>query len=506
MKDNRSIYQLFPVFTVMMFLSACGGGSIESSVAQGGQLAIPASLPANHSQPVGQIVVAGSPRTGEAGQVNTPKTDVTPDPAAPAQTALDSSTSPAQDTRHTQAAVETDSTVTTPGADTPAPDTLSPQTDSPTAEFSPATVPATDGKTVITRPQTDTTDVSAGRCPVTPGTSRFYVSLDGDDFNDGKSGDTAFATINHALEMAFPGDCILLAPGVYPEDIVTQRNGTADALIYLTSLDPSSPAIIKGSHAGRVFQLKHSYIHLSDFTIDGLHGDPADRNSYRNKLLFVHNSSDPNGITGVRIHRLTLRNAGGECLRFRYFVTHSEIASSRFSNCGVYDFKFDNGGKNGEAIYIGTSVNQWDDGKNPTSDPDQTAHNSIHHNIFNTGGNECVDIKEGSHDNLVYENDCTGQRDPESAGFSAAGNRNTFHDNRVYGNRGSGFRFGSNRDGYGIENIAYNNTVHDNQAYGMKIMDTPQGSLCGNTLLNNNRGAANRIASDNYQPESTCPP
>lgn len=48
----------------------------------------------------------------------------------------------------------------------------------------------------------------------------------------------------------------------------------------------------------------------------------------------------------------------GECVRLKQFVTNSEIVDNDVSYCGVHDYRYGGGGKNGEAIYIGTSSNQ----------------------------------------------------------------------------------------------------------------------------------------------------
>ena len=346
--------------------------------------------------------------------------------------------------------------------------------------------------------------------------TNFYVSPTGSDANSGSSRSTSLATINQALELAQPGDKVVLLSGVYLQDVVTVRSGTATAPIQIvgavsTSFADSSgyvaPIVIKGSgDSDRVFQIQHSYIKVQDITLDGLVGDPALIDSYREKLLFVHNDNEPAGIKGVAIRRVNFRNAGGECLRFRYFVQSSEIAYSTFENCGVHDFKFKAGKKNGEAIYIGTSFNQWSDGKNPTEDPDQSSNNRIHHNSFNTQGNECVDIKEGATNNRVYANHCTGQRDPSSAGFNSAGNGNLFYDNTVYGNIGSGVRFGSDMNGYGIANQAWSNEIVDNQGVGFNIQDGLQKKLCGNTISGNARGALYVVSgAGSYTPTATCP-
>jgi uncharacterized protein DUF1565 len=44
----------------------------------------------------------------------------------------------------------------------------------------------------------------------------------GSDANDGSSGDTAFKTLAHAVEVAKAGDSVLLAPGTYDQDLPRQ--------------------------------------------------------------------------------------------------------------------------------------------------------------------------------------------------------------------------------------------------------------------------------------------
>ena len=47
-----------------------------------------------------------------------------------------------------------------------------------------------------------------------------------------------------------------------------------------------------------------------------------------------------------------------ECVRLKDFVTGAAISHNMIQNCGIYDYKFDGGEKNGEGIYIGTSSKQ----------------------------------------------------------------------------------------------------------------------------------------------------
>lgn len=356
--------------------------------------------------------------------------------------------------------------------------------------------------------------LGVGACAAAHATN-YYVSPNGSDAAGGLSRKAPLANINTALELAQPGDKITLLPGYYLQDVTTVRSGTADAPIQIVGATSSTyadangyvaPVIIQGSgDSSRVFQIQHSYIQVKDLTLDGLVGDASSKSAYRDILMYVHNSDDASGIQGTTIRHVNFRNAGGECLRLRYFVQNSDIGYSNFDSCGVYDFRFAAGTKNGEAIYIGTSFKQWADGKNPTADPDQSNNNRIHNNVFHTNGNECVDIKEGSTGNKVYANSCTGQRDSQSAGFNSAGNGNSFYNNQVYGNVGSGFRFGSDMDGYGKNNAAWNNQVLDNAAYGFNVQDGPQKKVCGNAVSGNEKGgsySASGVVA--YAPGNAC--
>jgi hypothetical protein len=205
----------------------------------------------------------------------------------------------------------------------------------------------------------------------------YYIAPDGDNANDGLASNRAFATIQKALHQAQPGDTIFLAPGAYEESITTEQAGQPDAPI--TIIGPAA-AILRGDgDHSTAFLIKHDYYTLVGFTIDGLHGDAQQPNGYTDKLLYVQGSGTRQGIIGLKVLHMTLMNAGGECLRLRYFAQHNEVAYSTILNCGRLDYQFDDGGKNGEAIYIGTSSSQWEDGKNPTTDPDASMYNSPQH-------------------------------------------------------------------------------------------------------------------------------
>jgi parallel beta-helix repeat protein len=306
--------------------------------------------------------------------------------------------------------------------------------------------------------------------------------------------------IQSALNRAQAGDMIELASGDYYQDVISVRNGREGAPI---TLHGPADAVLHGAGGARVFQVFHDYITLDGFTFDGLAGDPNKAESYRDKLLYAIGTSPQNGVEHLRVLNMTFRNSGGEALRLRYFAKHNEVAYSHFENTGIHDFRFGAGGKNGEAIYVGTSNNQWADGKNPTAEPDQSTDNWIHHNTFNTRGNEAVDIKEGAFNNLVEHNTVTGQLDTESGGLDSRGDSNTFRYNTVYGNKGAGIRLGGalvNGHQYGQGNNVYGNTIRDNANGGIKFMVSPQGNIAGNTMSGNVGGNAVGSFGDQFNP------
>lgn len=55
---------------------------------------------------------------------------------------------------------------------------------------------------------------------------------------------------------------------------------------------------------------------------------------------------------------LSLRSCRTECVRLKDFVVNAEITDNDIENCGVHDYMFDSGDKNGEGVYIGTSSTQ----------------------------------------------------------------------------------------------------------------------------------------------------
>ena len=320
----------------------------------------------------------------------------------------------------------------------------------------------------------------------------YHVSPLGSDDNDGITVNTPMLTIDKALSFTSAGDTIELADGDYYQAVSSVKNGQKDKPI---TIHGSQKAIIRGTESeGRIVEIKHDFITLDGFTIDGKSGDGSSKDDFRDKLLYVIGTEAKKGVVGLIVRNMIIQNAGGECVRFRYFAISNEISSSTIRNCGIYDFRFKGGGKNGEGIYIGTAPEQRKDGKNPTDDPDDSHSNHIHNNVIETYGNECVDIKEAASKNLIEHNTCQFQQDVNSAGFDARGSYNIFRNNSSKNNLGAGFRLGGDSEADGLYNDVYSNTTSNNKGGAIKIQRVPQGKICGNTIFedidNGNKASA----------------
>jgi hypothetical protein len=311
----------------------------------------------------------------------------------------------------------------------------------------------------------------------------YYVSPKGDDVHEGLVSGEPLRTIQRALQLAKPGDKIQLADGEYYQSFRTASSGRPGAPITITG---SQNAVVRGETSNnRIIEINHDYITLKGFKVDGWDGQGATRDDFRDKLIYAIGTQPQKGVNGLVITQMTIQNDGGECVRLRYMAQDNEVSHSTVRHCGIYDFRFKEGGKNGEGIYIGTAPEQRRDGRNPTADVDRSKRNHIHHNLIETYGNECVDVKEGASDNLVEHNTCRHQQDPESGGMDARGNANTFRFNIIEQNVGAGVRLGGDEEDDGTHNNVYENTIKNNQRGALRVVRFPQGAICGNTMNGN---------------------
>jgi len=298
-------------------------------------------------------------------------------------------------------------------------------------------------------------------------------------------------SINAALEKAMPGDTIILGDGVHKQDIQSVRDGEPDKYITITG---SRDAVVNGEKQSRMIQINHSYMQLDGFTVDGKTGKGDKPEHYTDKCVYVLGTKKPevirdekgeyeSSLDGMILTNLHVKSCGGECVRLRSFITNAEVMGNVIEDCGIHDFVFPSKTVNGEAIYCGTSSNQWNDGKNSRSGPDLTKYIHIHHNEITPRANECCDVKEGSTKVLVEYNICSEQLDPNSGGLDSRTDDVIFRYNEVYSNLGAGVRIGGHKiDGhqYGENNEVYGNTFFDNKYSTVKTVTGTQHIMCEN--------------------------
>ncbi len=291
---------------------------------------------------------------------------------------------------------------------------------------------------------------------------KVYVSPTGNNTFSGSSAKEPFQTISHALSQVKPGTTIVVLPGTYNEHITTKVHGTKQSPI---TLQAQGKVILK-TNTGRIMEVHHNYYRISGFEFSG-----GDIQLWLQRARYT-------AITNNFFH-----DAQGECVRFKYHAAYNTFEKNRIERCGREDFAGSGDGKNGEGVYLGTAPEQLS--RNPSPEVDHTNYNVIRNNFFDTQGNECVDMKEGSSYNVIEFNECTGQKDPDSAGLDSRGNQNIFRYNYVYNNLGAGIRFGGDTTSDGLSNEAYGNKITGNKGYGIKIQRLPQKTICGNIFENN---------------------
>lgn len=80
-----------------------------------------------------------------------------------------------------------------------------------------------------------------------------------------------FNNFSSAMDAAQPGDVVLVLPGVYADQITSQRDGSAAQPITVKAYDPANRPLV--TNAGQVLYLNHAYHIIDGFIIDGQFGN-----------------------------------------------------------------------------------------------------------------------------------------------------------------------------------------------------------------------------------------
>eukprot|EP00904_Undaria_pinnatifida_P014063 jgi/Undpi1/9788/HiC_scaffold_27.g12243.m1 len=314
----------------------------------------------------------------------------------------------------------------------------------------------------------------------------------------GDQNDAEPAPLQAAIDLAEPGDTIVMNAGLYHEDLKTVRDGTLDAPI--TIAGPKS-AVIRGKSGGSVMDINHDFIHLRGFSVDGSgeqeQADELDPEAFHEHLIDVHGNrvrvvfydqhEHRSGVMGFKADGLTLSHAAGTCIKMSYFVTHSEIVDSDILECGMSTTACEDDSVDGcgRGLDLGTPPARRTE--NIGEETDVSAWNTIKRNTFSGVGGACIIIHEGARSNLVDSSTCIDSNDANSAGMVVRGIANILRSNYITGAAGAGLALGGTEDGEECELSGVFNQVSHNQLasnVGGALLDgalpQPSGTVCRN--------------------------
>jgi parallel beta-helix repeat protein len=320
------------------------------------------------------------------------------------------------------------------------------------------------GEPIARRPPSDAS------YPLKPCKHSFYVSPVGDDDNDGASSDGAYKTITHAASVARAGDCVVVMPGNYREQVTLLHGGDSDTSTgYLTLVSKvrHKAKIIPESttYSTLVLNPGANYVVVQGFDIQGGtkaaeagggHALDAGYGTHHNK--FVDNLVHDSGGSGISA-------AYGDFYTITGNIAYGNAATNRFQTSGI-------------SIYQARAV----------SDQSEGFHIIVSENIaFQNREHDIVGGAQHTDGNGIIIDDFHN-----SQGDSKAGNyhyQTLVENNLVFGNGGKGIQV------FRSDNV----TVRNNTAYHNNI-DEMNGSHWRGELNNqqasNNRWINNIAVSD----------
>ncbi|MBO4876784.1 MAG: right-handed parallel beta-helix repeat-containing protein [Ruminococcus sp.] len=263
-----------------------------------------------------------------------------------------------------------------------------------------------------------------------------------------------------AVRNAKPGDVIKIAPGTYDytpyygaQKIDTEAEGTENAPITLTALDPDDPPVLTGNTTehGYVLHIKGDWWILDNLVCT---------NSQKGIVL---DHSDHTVIRSCEIYK-----TGAEAIALRDGSSWCTVDS-----CNIHDTGLVSPGY-GEGVYVGSA-------KNHTEFDHKSDHNRIIGCVFKNIAAEDIDIKEYTTDTEVgfctfYGDGMTGENYAGSF-VDTAGNDCYIHDNTGYRNGNpkivAAFEIHDQVDGWGYHHVFENNTVYMDQPYGAENTSRP---------------------------------
>jgi hypothetical protein len=235
--------------------------------------------------------------------------------------------------------------------------------------------------------------------------------------------------LHDALAAAGPGDVIRLADGTYEGSFVAEASGEPEAPIHVCG---GSDAVLDGGGTdhGTVVHLDGAdHWVLIGFTVqNGQKGVMAD------------------GTVGSVLGGLTVRQIGDEAIHLRGTSTDNRLVGNTVSDTGLRESEF------GEGIYIGSAESNWCEISD--CEPDRSDRNEIVGNVISATTAESVDIKEGTSEGVLRDNefDGSGMTGDADSWVDVKGNDWTITGNRGENSPADGFQTHEVLDGWGTGN------------------------------------------------------
>ncbi|MFB9681235.1 right-handed parallel beta-helix repeat-containing protein [Streptosporangium vulgare] len=198
-----------------------------------------------------------------------------------------------------------------------------------------------------------------------------------------------------ALAGAQPGDVISVEDGTYDGNWAASTPGTAEAPIWLCG--GLGAQLTNDGHQG-------SYaLHLDGASYWHLYGFTA---TWAQKGVVVDDSHH------VTIEGLTVYDLGDEGIHLRSNTTDSTVIGNEIFSTGHRRDKF------GEGVYIGSAQANWS--ALTGGQPDRSDRNTVIGNVIHSTTAEPIDVKEGTTNGLVADNQLDAASLTEDGGDSCA--------------------------------------------------------------------------------------
>jgi len=294
-----------------------------------------------------------------------------------------------------------------------------------------------------------------------------------------------YTTIQQAVNLATPGDTIIVRDGTYPENVDVYKTVT------IQSENGSAKCIVEAANSNdHVFEVTADYVNIGGFTVTEATGNGRS-GIYLNGVAHcnISNNNVSNNLVGIYLYSSSYNN-----------LTNNTANDN--SDCGIYLYEscnYNNITDNtaNSNYYNGISVD-WSSNNNIT---DNTANENgggiyLHNSYNNTLTNNTASSNSYAGISLNYSSNNTLTNNNASLGYNigillSSSSNNTLTNNTASSNDYFGIMF---------ENSSYNklenNTADNNVGFGGEEDGTPPST--GIVILGSHNLLRNNTASNNF--------